>query len=132
MGFFRCKNCDRVLPLSSQSTVRVDLCCECYNKLEDLYSRLRIHDYIRDHGLQKDFDPEEVAREIGINPRNIKLLHKFGFFDRDIQTYNSSYSHERQELAEKFKRATEVLVQKKEKTVKRDSRFNGYKNNYRR
>ena len=84
-------------------------------KLEDLYSRAKIHDYIRDHGIQKDFDPEQLAREIGMNPKNIKLLYNLGFFDRDIQVYSNSYNRERKKLADELKHEIEKLQDESDK-----------------
>ena len=108
MGLFRCKHCDKVFTSAFQS-VKPGLCQECYRKLEDMYSHSKIHDYIRDHGLQRDFDPEELAHEVGVSPRNIKILYDFGFFDRDIQTYNTSSNRERKKLAEEFRHEIEKI-----------------------
>ena len=113
MGLFRCKYCDRVYSTESQSSKR-NLCQNCYMKLEDLYSRSGIHDYIRDHGLEKNFDIEKFAREIGMNPRNVKILYDLGFFDRDIQVYGNSYNSDKKKLVEQFKGEIEKLKHKDE------------------
>ena len=70
-------------------------------KLEDLYSRSRIHDYIRDHGLDEDFDINELAKELRMNPKSVEVLYNLGFFDRDMQVYSST-TH-RKTLAQEFK-----------------------------
>ena len=110
---FKCKYCGKVYGSNSQS-LKKDLCRECYMKLEDLYSRSGIHDYIRDHGLEKNFDIEKFAREIGMNPRNVKILYDLGFFDRDIQVYGNSYNSDKKKLVEQFKGEIEKLKHKDE------------------
>ena len=107
LELFKCKYCGKVYGSNSQSLKR-GLCRECYMKLEDLYSGSGIHDYIRDNGLSRDFDPEELSREIKMNPTLIRILYDMGFFDRDIQVYSSDNKRIKK-LAERFEDEIEKI-----------------------
>ena len=106
MGLFKCKLCGKVYATSYMSGKR-NLCVDCFMRLEDMYTDFRIHDYIRDHGLEENFDIEVLAHELNINPRNIELLYKLGFFDRDIQVYTRN--EHRKELAEELEQEMEKI-----------------------
>lgn len=68
-----------------------------------MYTNSGIHDYIRDKGLSKeDFNPEELAHELKMNPRSIKLLLEMGFMDRDIQVYSQTDRQRRKILFEEL------------------------------
>ncbi len=84
-----------------------NLCVDCFMRLEDMYTDFRIHDYIRDHGLEENFDIEVLAHELNINPRNIELLYKMGFFDRDMQVYTRN--EHRRELAEELEQELDKI-----------------------
>ena len=107
LELFKCKYCGKVYSSNAQSLKR-GLCRECYMKLEDLYSNSGIHDYIRDKGLSKDFDPEELSHEIKMNPTLIRILFEMGFFDRDIQVYSSD-NKKIKKLAERFENEIEKI-----------------------
>ncbi len=107
LELFKCKYCGKVYGSNSQSLKR-GLCRECYMKLEDLYYSSGIHDYIRDNGLSRDFDPEELSREIKMNPTLIRILYDMGFFDRDIQVYSSDNKRIKK-LAERFEDEIEKI-----------------------
>lgn len=112
MGLFKCKLCGRVFSTDHQS-MRNNLCRECFMRLEDMYSASGIHDYIRDNGLSEDFDPEELAHALKMNPRSIELLFEMGFFDRDIQVYSQANRQQRRRLAEDFSHEIDILIKKR-------------------
>ena len=108
VGLFKCRLCGRVYSTDAMST-RKNLCCECFMRLEDMYAVSGIHDYIRDYGLSEDFDKEELARKLKMNPRSIQLLYEMGFFDRDIQVYSHEDKERRRALSEELLREIEIL-----------------------
>ncbi|MBQ7151080.1 MAG: hypothetical protein IJR94_02365 [Synergistaceae bacterium] len=84
-------------------------------KLEDVYSKSPVHDYIRDHGLDPGFDYEELAQEIKMNPRTLKILIDLGFLDRDIQVYSTSSRLQRKDLARQFQNEIEKICNENQK-----------------
>ena len=102
MGLFKCKLCGHVYSTELLS-LKSNLCRSCFIRLEDIYANSGIHNFIRDKGLsEKDFDPDELAHELKMNPRSVRLLLDMGFMDRDIQVYNQNDRQRRRELAEKI------------------------------
>ncbi len=98
MGLFKCKLCGKVLSTNFLS-VKHNLCKRCFIDLEELYDKSGIHNYIRDHGLPENFTPEQLAEDLGLNPRNVVLLYELGFFERDIQVYSHAGKERREKLA---------------------------------
>ena len=103
MALSKCRLCGKVFLTENGAGLR-GLCRECTLRLEDLYDRSGIHDYLRKYGADGNFDPYEVARILGLNPRDVKLLFDEGYLDRDIQVYSRGTS-QHQKLAEEFERA---------------------------
>ena len=110
MGLFKCKLCGRVYGTEVMS-MKKNLCRGCFMRLEEMYARSGIHDYIRDYGLSEDFDVEELAHKLEMNPRSIRLLFEMGFFDRDIQVYSHEDHEKRRTLARKLSLEVEKLRQ---------------------
>ena len=129
MGLFKCRLCGKVFATNFQSSKK-NLCIDCFMKLEDMYTRARIHDYIRDHGLDENFDIDELAHELRMNPKNVELLYNMGFFDRDMQVYTRD--NHRKELAEEFKNEldkigrTKSLEQEKRQPPPHRTKFISY------
>ena len=114
MSLFKCRLCGKVYSTEFLS-LKNNLCKSCFVRLEDMYTNSGIHDYIRDKGLSEDFNPEELAHELKMNPRIIKILSEMGFIDRDIQVYNQASKERRKKLAEEFSNEIKKINNKNEK-----------------
>ena len=82
------------------------ICGECLKRLDDMYSG--IHKYITAQGEIDDLTLSDIARELEIDPDDVRLLYDLGYFDRDLQTYSRTPS-KRYELAKEFEHEIEVL-----------------------
>ena len=101
MNLFKCKFCGKVQGVNALSA-KSNLCRSCFMRLEELYDKSGIHNYIRDYGLSEDFKPEELAKELKIEPKLVRTLFDMGFFERDLQVYNHRAKERRGKLAEEF------------------------------
>lgn len=108
LDLFKCKICGKVLSTSMLSS-KSNLCRHCFARLEELYDKLGIHNYIRRYGLAEDFKPEDLARELKIDPRTVRTLYDLGFFERDLQTYNHGAKERRRSLADEISQEVDKL-----------------------
>ncbi len=112
MALVKCRLCGKLFATENGAGFR-GMCRECTLRLEELYDRSGIHNYLRRYGTEGKFDPDKIAHDLEMNPRDVRLLFDMGYLDRDIQVYSREPSpHD--ELADEFKR---ILDRERKKTL---------------
>ncbi|MBQ6774092.1 MAG: hypothetical protein IJP48_08545 [Synergistaceae bacterium] len=107
MSLAACKSCGKVFDTESNHR---ELCFECYQRIEKLYNKL--HEFIK-NDTEINFDIDYLADMLGVTPADIRELIKFGYIERDIQTYGKGLSP-RQELAIKLNEEIKKLDRHKQ------------------
>ena len=100
MPLVSCRICGKVFIASGYQEYS-RMCGACYTRLEEMYSSSGIHEYLRKHGVSGEINVEELAAELDMDSRDIRMLINAGFLERDIQTYSRGPSR-RQALADKI------------------------------
>ena len=108
MSLAACKSCGRVFDTDHHR----ELCFECLQRIEKLYNKL--HEIIKNNN-EGNFDINYLANVAGVKPADIQELIKFGYIERDMQTYGKGLSP-RQMLAIKFNDEIEKLNRRKNVT----------------
>ena len=97
MELTRCRLCGNVYRANDSDTYRI--CRPCKHRLDDIYGR--VHEYMRDNE-DENFDIYKLGEAMDINTADIQALVDLGYLERDLKTYGSSRTTDREKLAAQF------------------------------